>query len=151
MKLAQALIERKAIKTKIEELKKRIYQNAKIQEGDSSIENPLELINELDLEIQKYTEIICQINKTNNVTIVDGDLSLMEAIVKKDMLNLKHLIHNNLADKATPTHERYSQREIKDVPNVDISKIRKEVDVIAKEYRELDMKIQECNWTTDLI
>lgn len=151
MKLAQALIERKAIKTNMEELKKRIYQNAKIQEGDISIESPLVLIDELDVEIEKYTKIICRINETNNATQIDENLSMMEAIIQKDMLNFKYIIHKNLADKATPISDRYSQREIKYVSNIDISEIRKKVNLIAKEYRELDMKIQECNWNTELI
>jgi len=92
MKLAQALIERKAIKTNMEELKKRIYQNAKIQEGDSSIESPLDLMDELDIEIQRYTAIICRINETNNATPIDENLSMMEAIIQKDMLHLKYLV-----------------------------------------------------------
>ena len=151
MKLAQALIERKAIKTSIEELKKRIYQNSQIQEGDKSIENPLDLLKILDIEIKEYKEIIAKINITNNQTKVSKNLSLMEAIVEKDMLHLQQLIYQNLADKATPKSDRYSQREIKSVPNIDIPLIRQEANAIAKKYRELDMKIQECNWSTDLI
>jgi hypothetical protein len=44
MKLAEALAERKAIKTRMEGLKKRIYQNSKVQEGDTPIEEPLALL-----------------------------------------------------------------------------------------------------------
>ncbi len=150
MKLAEALIERKAIKTKMEELKKRIYQNAKIQEGTQAIENPLELIAELKKESVKFEQLVARINRTNNAAFVTEDLSMMEAIVKKDMLNYRHFILTNLADKATPTNDRYSQREIRDVPNVEISQIRKMADDVAKEYRQLDSKIQECNWHTEL-
>lgn len=151
MKLAEALIERKAIKTKMEELKKRLYQNAKIQEGSEPIENPDTIIKDLEIEITKYEELIIRINQTNLVTKLGDDVSLMEAIVRKDMLNYKHMIHLNLADKATPQNERYSQREIRDIPNVDIPQVRKKADEVAKEYRLLDMKIQECNWTVDLL
>ncbi|MCP4135521.1 MAG: hypothetical protein GY754_31420 [bacterium] len=151
MKLAEALIERKASKTKQEELKKRIYQNSMIQEGETSVEDPLVLIEELQKEIVKFEDLIIRINKTNVVTQLTDDMTLMEAIVKKDMLNYQHMIHLNLADKATPTHERYSAREIKNIPNVNISEIRQKADEIAKEYRLLDMKIQECNWKTEII
>lgn len=151
MKLAQALIERKAIKTNMEELKKRIYQNAKLQEGDSSIESPLDLMDELEVEIQQYTTLITRINKTNNATQIDENLSMMEAIIQKDMLNLKYLMLKNLGDKAVLKEDRYSHREIKYVPNVDIPMVRKKLNAVAKEYRELDMKIQECNWNTELI
>jgi hypothetical protein len=34
---------------------------------------------------------------------------------------------------------------------VDVSLLRKQTDSYAKQYRELDMKIQSLNWTVDLI
>jgi len=151
VKLAQALIERKAIKTSIDELKKRIYQTAQIQEGEKSAEDPLLLLEMLTIEIQKYSSLIVRINNTNNLTHINKNMTLMQAIVQKDMFNLKLLIYQNLADKATPTNERYSQREIKYMPNVDILDIRKQANLISKQYRELDIKIQECNWTTNLL
>lgn len=151
MKLAEALMERKAIKTKMEALKKRIYQNSTVQEGEEPVENPLVLLNELRDETRKFEVIVARINHTNNVTHLTENMTLMEAIVKKDMLNYLHQIHLNLADKATPTNDRFSRREIKFVPAIDISDIRKKADEIAQEYRLLDMKIQEANWHTELI
>jgi len=151
MKLAEALAERKAVKTKIEELKKRIYRNSRIQEGDIAAEEPSSLIEELKKRTAELEDLIIRINKTNNITKLSDEMTLMEAIVKKDMLNYIHFVHINLADKANPLNDRYSQREIKYVPNVDIRSIRKKADEIAKEYRMLDMKIQECNWKTELI
>lgn len=151
MKLAEALMERKAIKKKMEELKKRIYQSALIQEGDTVFETPEQLLEDLKRETDQFEELVIRINKTNNIAKISEELTLMEAIVKKDMLNYLHFIQTNLADKATPTHERYSQREIKNIPNIDIKETRKKADLIAKEYRKLDIKIQECNWTTELI
>lgn len=151
MKLAEALIERKAIKNKMEELKKRLYQNAMIQEGDIPIENPVDILNELKEVTLTFEELIKRINNTNILTKLSNGMTLMEAIVKKDMLNYSYLIYTNLADKATPKNERYSNREIKCVPNVNITEIRKIADEISKEYRLLDAKIQEANWIFDLI
>ena len=153
MKLAEALMERKAIKNKMEELKKRIYQNAQVQEGDMPIENPTHLLQELSEEVKKFEELVIRINNTNMTAKLSGDdeLTLMEAIVKKDMLNYAHLIYINLADKATPVNARYSNREIKSIPSIEISDIRKKADDIAKEYRMLDSKIQEANWNTELV
>jgi hypothetical protein len=79
----------------------------------------------------------------------DGTM-LSDAILKKDMLNYLHLSFRNIADKAIPAHERYSAREIKMVPTIDIPAIRKQADEIAKEYRQLDIKIQEVNWKTEM-
>lgn len=34
---------------------------------------------------------------------------------------------------------------------LDIKALRKEADTYAKQYRELDLKIQSLNWTVDLM
>lgn len=34
---------------------------------------------------------------------------------------------------------------------INVSELQKECDVLSKEYRELDMKIQEKNWLTELM
>ena len=77
-------------------------------------------------------------------------MNMMEALTKRDMLRYKHFIYNNLADKATPATNRYSQREIKFVATVNITEVRKKSDEIAQECRLLDMKIQEANWSVEL-
>ena len=46
---------------------------------------------------------------------------------------------------------RYGRNELKYVRTVDVSILRKQADTCAKQYRELDMKIQSLNWTVDLI
>mgnify|MGYP000452753273 CR=1 FL=1 len=151
MKIAEALIERKAIKTKMEEIKKRIYQNAQVQDGDSPTESPLMLIEELNQEVKAFEKIVNQINKTNVKILLENNLTMAEALIQRDMLRYRHFIVANLADKATPTTERYSQREIKFIPTVDVAQIRKSADEIAKECRQLDMKIQQANWLNDLL
>jgi len=151
MKLAEALMERKAIKTKMNELKKRLYQNASVPEEEEPAEDPMELLEELKAETAKFEALVVRINRTNNATRFSDDMSLMEAIIKKDMLNYLYLVHVNLADKASPIHDRYSYREIKFIPTVDIKDIRKRADDIARDYRELNMRIQEINWETELL
>jgi hypothetical protein len=151
MKLAEALIERKALKTKMEELKSRIYKNAQTQEGDEPTEQPLELLNQLHEESVKFEKLIVRINKTNNDTLLNDKSTLMEALAKRDMLKYEHFILTNLANKATPATDRYSNREIKFISTIDVKEIRKKADDIAKQYRLIDVKIQEKNWLTDLV
>ena len=151
MKLAEALIERKALKTKMEELKSRIYKNAQSQEGDEPAEQPLELLSQLQEESLKFEKFVIRINKTNNDTLLDDKSTLMEALTKRDMLKYEHFILSNLATKATPATDRYSNREIKFVSTIDVKEIRKKADDIAKQYRQIDVNIQEKNWLTDLL
>jgi hypothetical protein len=151
MKLAEALIERKAIKNKMEELKKRIYQNSQVQDGDEPIELPLTLMKQLYKESDEFEKLVIRINTTNIKTELSNGMNMMEALIKRDMLRYKYYIYNNLADKATPSTDRYSQREIKFVSTIDVTDVRKKGDEIAKESRLLDMKIQEANWSIDLL
>lgn len=151
MKLAEALIERKALKTKMEELKSRIYKNAQTQEGNEPAEQPLELLSQLREESFKFEKLVIRINKTNNDTLLDEKSTLMEALTQRDMLKYEHFILTNLANKATPATDRYSKREIKFISTIDVKQIRKKADDVAKRYRRLDVKIQEKNWLTDLL
>ncbi len=151
MKLSEALINRANYSKKIEELKNRIIRNAKYQEGDEPAENPNELLKEYQDVLLLLEEIIIKINLTNNVTVLENGLKMVEALAKKDMLKFKHSLYTDLIKEATPKEQRYSKTEIKFVSSVNIKYMQKEADEIAKEYRELDTLIQQTNWNTDLI
>ena len=66
MKLAEALIQRKAMLEKIESLRGRIVDNAKVQEGDRPGEDPLALLGELEGMVDELGRLIVRINETNN-------------------------------------------------------------------------------------
>jgi hypothetical protein len=153
MKLAEALLERKSLKQKMEELKKRAYQNAQVQEGEEPVESPLVLLSELENTVENFTVLVTRINHTNNQKCLEAakGISMMEALCQRDMLKYRTFVYTNLADKASSLATRYSQREIKMVPTVEVGKLRKKADAFAKQARQLDAIIQEANWTTDLI
>ena len=46
---------------------------------------------------------------------------------------------------------RYSRSEIKFVATVPVPKLRERADDLARQYRELDTRIQQLNWNTELI
>ncbi|MBF0548808.1 MAG: DIP1984 family protein [Candidatus Riflebacteria bacterium] len=151
MKLAEALIERKALKTKMDELKARIYQQAWVQEGEKPFEDPNELLEQLQEATRDFELFVVRINKTNQSVKIDERTTLMEILIKKDMMKFRHMVLTNLCTKAVPQQSRYSSREIKHVPSVDIAQMRKKADQVAKENRDLEKKIQECNWQNDLL
>src|SRR5689334_21811535 len=133
MKLAEALSERKAIKAKMEELKQRIYRNAQTQEGEAPSERPEDLIAELRAATERFAALVARINATNALAALDSGESLASAVLRKDMLRYLQMVCANLADKATPSQDRYSRREIRTVPSVDIAALRRDADAIAKE------------------
>lgn len=151
MKLAEALLERKAIKTKMEELKHRLYQNAQTQEGLAPTEEPLGLLSELAATVHQFEEIVARINATNAEARLEDGTTLGRAILQKDMLRYMHLVLTNLADKATPSQQRYSEREIKQVPAINVADLRRRADETARAARLLDARIQEANWKTELL
>jgi hypothetical protein len=150
MKLAEALIRRKALKENIEQLKVRLAKVAKVQEGDTPAERPQELLAALEADLQDLQTLIIRINRTNlQATLADGT-TLMEAIAKRDILKLQRGTLESLASNAVPTQDRFTRTELKYIPTVEVGELRKEVDRLSKAYRELDASIQAANWTVDM-
>lgn len=151
MRLAEALILRADLQKKMEQIKNRLYNNVLTQEGESPSEDPEVLLQEY-MSLQKdLTHIIKAINRTNNNTPFNDNISLSEALVERDAIISKRTILSNAADRASEKQDRYSKSEIKNVSTIDIRKFQKEADILSKDFRELDTKIQALNWNIDLI
>ena len=150
MKLAQALILRSDTQKRIEQLKVRLLSNAKTQENESPSEDPKLLLKELDKLTSELFTLIYSINLTNSNAKFDG-MSLTEMIAKKDALTLKANVLREFATSASQKVDLYSNSEIKILSTVDVSALQKQVDALSKEIRELEMKLQEANWSVDLV
>ena len=150
MKLANALSQRADIQTRIAQLQIRLNNNAKVQEGEKPSEDPKVLLKELDNLFAELEELVSKINKTNNLTVSDG-VSLTEMIAKRDCLKQKISILRSFLDNASAKVDRYSNKEIKIQSTVEVSALQKTVDKLSKDLRETDEKIQELNWTTELL
>ena len=150
MKLAQALILRSDTQKRIEQLKVRLLSNAKTQENESPSEDPKLLLKELDKLTSELFTLICSINLTNSNAKFDG-MSLTEMIAKKDALTLKANVLREFATSASQKVDLYSNSEIKILSTVDVAALQKQVDALSKEIRELEMKLQEANWSVDLV
>ena len=150
MKLAEALQERSDLNHRIEQLKNRLDNNALVQEGEQPAENPVELLAELDGCISRLETVIAQINHTNCVTVVEGE-TLTQLLARKDALVLRLGAYRGLVGTASLTARRATRSEIKILSTVNVKEIQKKVDDLAKELRLLDNKLQQANWTTELI
>lgn len=150
MKLAEALILRADIQKRIEQLKSRLADNAKVQEGEKPSEEPKALLAELDALTAELERLIVRINLTNCTAKVDGK-SLTELIAKRDVLTLKAGALRAFAQVAAQKVEIYSRSEIKILSTVDVAALQKQVDELAKQIRQLDTTLQGANWQTGLI
>lgn len=151
MKLAEVLILRSDIQTRMEQIRNRLSSNIKIQEGDTPTEDPKDILKEYDRLLKEYEELVIKINKTNNETIFEKEKTLADVLVERDVLLKKRNMYYYIYEEGSIRQDRYSNQELKYISVVDIKSIQKEIDNLSKIYRELDTKIQGFNWTIDLI
>ena len=151
MKLAEALILRADCQKRIAQLKARLLTNAKVQEGDQPAETPQELIAELERVSAELVDLIQRINKTNSTTVFAGDRTISDALAERDVLSLRKGAYSDLAQMAAITQGRFTRTEVKYVSTINVAEIQKRADQLAKEYRELDARVQELNWQTELM
>ena len=151
MKLAEALVLRADTQKRLEQLKVRLVRSAKVQEGDEPAENPARLLVELEEVAKQLVELIRGINRTNsNAKLPDG-VTLSDALATRDVLLKRRGIYAELANAAAIGQERYSRSEVKFKSTVSVSEIQSQVDVLSKEYREIDSRLQEANWAIELV
>jgi len=151
MKLAEALILRADAQKRVEQLKQRLVNSAKVQQGDEAPEKPQELLAELERVFAVLADLIKRINKTNSATAFDDTKTLSDVLAERDVLMAKRNAYGQLANAAAIVQNAFSRSEIKFVSTVEVSEVQKQVDALSQSYRELDSRIQQLNWQTDLI
>lgn len=149
MKLAEGLSIRKDLQTRIEQLKSRLLNNLKVQEGDQPAERPEDLMKELDGCLKQLEDIMFRINATNMHTVKDGR-TLTAMMARREVLGKRVQVLREAFERASQPQDRYGRNEIRYVTTVDIPSLRKQVDAYSQELRMLDMDIQALNFATEL-
>jgi hypothetical protein len=150
MKLAEALSLRADMQTQLQHLQQRAKQNARYQEGEEPAEDANALLLEFDRVSVELEHLIVQINARNLATDVAPGLSMTAALARRDALRQQHRARVELADAAATPADRYSRTELRSIPAVNVRDLRSQADDLARKARELDSRIQEVNWTTEL-
>jgi hypothetical protein len=150
MKVAEALALRADLQKRLEQLKQRLLKNARIQEGDTPGENPTELQSELEDSAKELTLLIQRINRTNSA-VRFGDRMLADALAERDVLKIRYNVYRELATAASTAQTRATRSEVKFISTVSVAAIQRKADDLAKQYRELDTRIQEADWMTTLL
>ena len=150
MKLAEALSIRKDLQTRISDLSSRLTNNVKIQEGDEPAEDPKDLLKELDSCLKQLEQYIYRINLTNMRTM-SGEKTLTQLLAERDVLTKRLSVMQGVFNQASSLNERYSRSEIKYVTTVDVKAMRKQIDKLSAQLRQLDIEIQSINFSTKLI
>jgi DNA repair exonuclease SbcCD ATPase subunit len=150
MKLAEALNQRADLQKRIAQLRERLSNNVKVQEGDQPAEKPEDLFAELERSLKELETLIVRINRTNQETVWEGQ-TLTEMIAAKDMLSLHLSSLRAVLEAANVRSDRFSRNEIKFVRTIDVNELQKKVDDLSRDLRELDSRLQQANWMTDLL
>lgn len=155
MKLAEALSLRATAVRRIEQLRSRVVNNARYQEGEEPAENASELLAEVDGVIDEFETLIRRINRTNAATTIGADGTLTDALARRDALRWRHHVLTGAADAAAGGNQQgYSRQlrsELKMLSALRVADLRSQADRVARELRELDVRIQQSNWEVDLL
>lgn len=146
MKLAEALLLRSDLMKKIEHLQNRIRPVLIVSDDKKPQEDPDKLLAQLRKAIQDLEILVVRINSTNNGTQIKGEGSLMEALAKRDALKMLSEKLRNIRYAAQVNNSGEANLKT----TIDIKKLQIEMDQTGRAFREIDSKIQELNWLTEL-
>jgi hypothetical protein len=155
MKLAEALSLRTNAARRMEQLRARIASNARYQEGEDPPEDAAALLTEADGVVDEFESLIRRINRTNAATTMGADGTLTDALARRDALRWRRHILTTAADAAAggnqSGHSRQLRSELKMLSALPVADLRARADQVARELRELDVRIQRSNWEVDLL
>ena len=150
MKLAEALLLRADLNKKLASLRERINRNAIVQEGETPKEKVEDLLAEGTSALEEQQKLVRTVNAANESTkLADGRL-LADVLALRDTLIARHSL---LTATIAATHkdvDRYSQREIKWIVQIDVASLQKQADDLSRKIREVNVTVQAANWQIEI-
>lgn len=150
MKLAEALLLRADLNQKLASLRERINRNAIVQEGETPKEKVEDLLAEATSVLEEQQKLVRTINAANESTkLADGRL-LADVLALRDTVIARHSL---LTATIAATHkdvDRYSQREIKWIAQIDVANLQKQADDLSRKIREVNVTVQAANWQIEI-
>lgn len=155
MKLAEGLALRADASRRIEQLRTRIVANARFQEGEEPAEDARALLTEAGVALDELEDLIRRINRTNAATRIGPEGTITDALARRDVLRARHSIVTAAADAAAGKSQagmgRQLRSELKMLAALPVAELRSQADDLARQVRELDVRIQQSNWEFDLM
>jgi len=155
VKLAEGLALRADASRRIEQLRTRIVANARFQEGEEPAEDARALLTEADVALDELEDLIRRINRTNAATRIGPEGTITDALARRDVLRARHSIVTAAADAAAGKSQagmgRQLRSELKMLAALPVAELRSQADDLARQVRELDVRIQQSNWEFDLM
>jgi hypothetical protein len=155
VKLAEALALRADATRRIEQLRTRIVASARFQEGEEPAEDAHALLAEAGAVLDELEDLIRRINRTNAATRIGPQDTITDALARRDVLRTRHSVVTAAADAAVGRSQagmgRQLRSELKMLAALPVAQLRAQADDLARQIRELDVRIQQSNWEFDLM
>jgi hypothetical protein len=155
VRLAEALALRADATRRVEQLRARIVANARFQEGEEPAEDAQALLAEAGVVLDELESLIRRINRTNAATRIGPDGTITDALARRDVLRARHSVVTAAADAAVGRSQagigRQLRSELKMLAALPVAQLRAQADDLARQLRELDVRIQQSNWEHDLM
>jgi hypothetical protein len=155
VKLAEALALRGDAQKRLAQLQARAVSVARYQEGEAPPESAMELLAQAREVTGQIEELVRRINRTNAGTELEPGVTITDAIARRDALASRRKLVTAVADAASgqQAHDGWARQlrsELRQLTDVPVAELRREADDLARQYRELDMRIQEANWAAEV-
>jgi hypothetical protein len=155
VKLAEALALRADATRRVEQLRTRIVANARFQEGEEPAEDAQALLAEAGAVLDELEDLIRRINRTNAATRIGPEGTITDALARRDVLRTRHSVVTAAADAAVGRSQagmgRQLRSELKMLAALPVAQLRAQADDLARQIREVDVRIQQSNWEFDLM
>ncbi|MEX2619545.1 MAG: DIP1984 family protein [Egibacteraceae bacterium] len=152
MLLAEALRERADAQRQLAALRDRVAASARYTEGEEVAEDASALLDEAEALVGRLAELMLRINETNlQATLADGR-SLTAALAERDALRTRSGLLKSTADAAAGGRDtfRCGRQELRTFAALDVTALRRRADDVARQIRELDLAIEQVNFSTGL-
>jgi hypothetical protein len=151
--LAEALALRAESNRRIEQLRSRIVDNARYQEGEDPAEDAGSLLAQTGEACAELESLIRRINRTNAAARL-GAGTITDALARRDVLKLRHSVVTAAANAAAGRERGWNRQLRSELPFISalpVADLRAQADDVARRIRELDTDIQRTNWEVDLL
>jgi len=152
MLLAEALLRKAVLKKELEALEQRMSESARVPHDEEPVDDYLILLDNYNEKEYELREMSLKILSTNNKTVFTEGETISQAIIRRDSLKRVVSMYNKLLSAATGGGRGlFSSRDIKYKRIVNMDKVRADMNIKAMQYRDLDVKLQQLNWNTELL
>ena len=155
MLLGEALADRAGRKRQLTQVAVRAAAVARYQEGEEPAESADELLAKGRALIGELRELARRINRTNSATELEPGFTLTDALALRDGYAAQHKLVTAVADAGAGGRDvawaRQLRSELPQVSAVRVADLRAEADQIAEARRNLDVRIQQAGWATELL